>query len=167
MVNFNYRAKRNGADPMEMSYLLGIAGGCLTAVLLLACLCIYAIRARKCCFKGKFAHLLFIMLYFFGVNFNIFSGHMAWKHNSDSNSWIISFGATWLAQFRLLNFILLKKHKHTPIQMFTFKCFLSIVLVKELDKHSIEDSEIITVTVLTKILFSVVLRMNVVGSKML
>lgn len=43
-----------GADPMEMSYLLGIAGGCLTAVLLLACLCIYAIRARKCCFKGKF-----------------------------------------------------------------------------------------------------------------
>lgn len=41
------------ADPMEMSYLLGIAGGCLTAALLLVCLCIYAIRARKCCFKGK------------------------------------------------------------------------------------------------------------------
>lgn len=39
---------------MEMSYLLGIAGGCLTAVLLLVCLCIYAIRANKCCFKGEF-----------------------------------------------------------------------------------------------------------------
>ncbi|XP_031638814.1 hemicentin-2 isoform X1 [Contarinia nasturtii] len=40
-------------DPIEMSYLAGIAGGCLTAVLLLVCLCIYAIRARKCCFKGR------------------------------------------------------------------------------------------------------------------
>lgn len=63
---------KNGIDPMEMSYLLGIAGGCLAAVLILVCLCIYAIRTRKCCFKGKFlicllllfqadSHILFIL----------------------------------------------------------------------------------------------------------
>ena len=61
--------ENNRADPMEMSYLLGIAGGCLTAVLLLVCLCIYAIRARKCCFKGKFASCL---LSSFQMNFKIF-----------------------------------------------------------------------------------------------
>lgn len=36
-----------------MSYLLGIAGGCLAALLLFVCLCIYAVRAKKCCFQGK------------------------------------------------------------------------------------------------------------------
>ncbi|XP_055848314.1 hemicentin-2 isoform X1 [Episyrphus balteatus] len=41
------------AEPLEMSYLMGIAGGCLAAALLLMCLCIYAIRGKKCCFKGN------------------------------------------------------------------------------------------------------------------
>ncbi|XP_061401023.1 uncharacterized protein LOC133336757, partial [Musca vetustissima] len=41
----------NVEEPLEMSYLLGIAGGCLAALLLLICLCIYAIRIKKCCFK--------------------------------------------------------------------------------------------------------------------
>ncbi|XP_075148408.1 uncharacterized protein LOC142222260 [Haematobia irritans] len=40
-------------EPLEMSYLLGIAGGCLAALFLLICLCIYAIRIKKCCFKGS------------------------------------------------------------------------------------------------------------------
>lgn len=51
----------NNLDPMEMSYLLGIAGGCFTALLLLVCLCIYAIRAKKCCFKGKFSHFVYCL----------------------------------------------------------------------------------------------------------
>ncbi|XP_037923557.1 irregular chiasm C-roughest protein isoform X2 [Hermetia illucens] len=40
-------------EPLEMSYLLGIAGGCIAALLILICLCIYAVRAKKCCFKGR------------------------------------------------------------------------------------------------------------------
>ncbi|XP_050316877.1 uncharacterized protein LOC126751024 isoform X1 [Bactrocera neohumeralis] len=40
-------------EPLEMSYLLGIAGGCLAAILILICLCIYAVRSKKCCFKGS------------------------------------------------------------------------------------------------------------------
>ncbi|XP_055388210.1 hemicentin-1, partial [Condylostylus longicornis] len=40
-------------EPLEISYLLGIAGGCLAALLILICLCIYAIRGKKCCFKGR------------------------------------------------------------------------------------------------------------------
>ncbi|XP_037942778.1 uncharacterized protein LOC119675644 [Teleopsis dalmanni] len=39
------------AEPLEMSYLLGIAGGCVAAILILICLCIYAVRSKKCCFK--------------------------------------------------------------------------------------------------------------------
>lgn len=54
--------KNDHTDPMEMSYLLGIAGGCLAAVLILVCLCIYAIRTRKCCFKGKFS-ICFLLLF--------------------------------------------------------------------------------------------------------
>lgn len=42
-----------GAEPLEMSYLLGIAGGCLAAIFMLICLCIYAVRLKKCCFKGN------------------------------------------------------------------------------------------------------------------
>lgn len=38
-----------------MSYLLGVAGGCMAAILLLICLCIYAIKSKKCCFKGKYS----------------------------------------------------------------------------------------------------------------
>ncbi|KXJ84278.1 hypothetical protein RP20_CCG014296 [Aedes albopictus] len=41
-------------EPLELSYLLGIAGGCLAAFLILVCLCIYAIRTRKCCFRSKY-----------------------------------------------------------------------------------------------------------------
>lgn len=51
---------------MEMSYLLGIAGGCFTALLLLVCLCIYAVRGKKCCFKGKFL-CYFTMLILFSL----------------------------------------------------------------------------------------------------
>uniref|UniRef100_A0A182U0F4 Ig-like domain-containing protein n=1 Tax=Anopheles melas TaxID=34690 RepID=A0A182U0F4_9DIPT len=40
-------------EPLELSYLLGIAGGCLAAFLILICLCIYAVRARKCCFRNR------------------------------------------------------------------------------------------------------------------
>lgn len=36
-----------------MSYLLGVAGGCMAAILILICLCIYAVKSKKCCFKGK------------------------------------------------------------------------------------------------------------------
>lgn len=43
-------------DPLEMSYLLGIVGGCAAAMLILVCLCIYAVRSRKCCFKGTHAY---------------------------------------------------------------------------------------------------------------
>ncbi|XP_067635504.1 uncharacterized protein [Eurosta solidaginis] len=43
----------NVEEPLEMSYLLGIAGGCLAAILILICLCIYAVRSKKCCFKGS------------------------------------------------------------------------------------------------------------------
>lgn len=42
------------AEPLELSYLLGIAVGCLAALLILMCWCIYAIRSKKCCFKSKF-----------------------------------------------------------------------------------------------------------------
>ncbi|KAG5681586.1 hypothetical protein PVAND_011002 [Polypedilum vanderplanki] len=40
-------------EPLEMSYLLGIAVGCLAALFILLCWCIYAIRAKKCCFKNR------------------------------------------------------------------------------------------------------------------
>ncbi|XP_052863858.1 B-cell receptor CD22 [Anopheles cruzii] len=40
-------------EPLELSYLLGIAGGCLAAFLILICLCIYVVRARKCCFRNR------------------------------------------------------------------------------------------------------------------
>lgn len=43
----------DNAEPLELSYLLGIAVGCLAALLILMCWCIYAIRAKKCCFKSK------------------------------------------------------------------------------------------------------------------
>lgn len=43
----------DAAEPLELSYLLGIAVGCLAALLILMCWCIYAIRAKKCCFKSK------------------------------------------------------------------------------------------------------------------
>lgn len=55
MLTVSVLDKNRTADPLEMSYLLGIAGGCLMAFLLLFCLCMYAFRARKCCFKGKVA----------------------------------------------------------------------------------------------------------------
>ncbi|KAH8292457.1 hypothetical protein KR054_010297, partial [Drosophila jambulina] len=41
------------AEPYEMSYLMGVAGGCMAAILLLVCLCIYAIKSKRCCFKGS------------------------------------------------------------------------------------------------------------------
>lgn len=41
-------------EPLELSYLLGITVGCLAAFLILFCWCIYAIRAKKCCFKSKY-----------------------------------------------------------------------------------------------------------------
>ncbi|KAL9887979.1 irregular chiasm C-roughest protein-like isoform 4-T17 [Glossina fuscipes fuscipes] len=41
------------SEPLEMSYLLGTAGGCLAAIFILICLCIYALRVKKCCFKGS------------------------------------------------------------------------------------------------------------------
>ncbi|XP_055635202.1 irregular chiasm C-roughest protein isoform X2 [Toxorhynchites rutilus septentrionalis] len=40
-------------EPLELSYLLGIAGGCLAAFLILICLCIYAIRTKMCCFRNR------------------------------------------------------------------------------------------------------------------
>jgi hypothetical protein len=40
-------------EPLELGYLLGVAVGCLAALLILMCWCIYAIRAKKCCFKSK------------------------------------------------------------------------------------------------------------------
>ncbi|XP_037897007.1 irregular chiasm C-roughest protein isoform X2 [Glossina fuscipes] len=43
----------NVEEPLEMSYLLGTAGGCLAAIFILICLCIYALRVKKCCFKGS------------------------------------------------------------------------------------------------------------------
>ncbi|XP_053670698.1 uncharacterized protein LOC128721020 [Anopheles nili] len=43
----------SAVEPLELSYLLGIAGGCLAAFLILICLCIYAVRARKCCFRNR------------------------------------------------------------------------------------------------------------------
>lgn len=46
----------SGADPLEMGYLMGIAGGCSSALLILVCLCCYAVRSRKCCFKGSNAN---------------------------------------------------------------------------------------------------------------
>lgn len=77
----NAMEKHNRVDPMEMSYLLGIAGGCLTAVLLLVCLCIYAIRARKCCFKGKF-----VSGSLFHVNFNyLFDGTNSSNNTAGNN----------------------------------------------------------------------------------
>lgn len=41
-------------EPLELSYLLGIAVGSLAALLILLCWCIYAIRAKKCCFKSEY-----------------------------------------------------------------------------------------------------------------
>lgn len=47
-IEWNFRT-----EPYEMSYLMGVAGGCMAAILLLVCLCIYAIKSKRCCFKGK------------------------------------------------------------------------------------------------------------------
>uniref|UniRef100_A0A1B0AC74 Ig-like domain-containing protein n=1 Tax=Glossina pallidipes TaxID=7398 RepID=A0A1B0AC74_GLOPL len=54
----------NVEEPLEMSYLLGIAGGCLAAIFILICLCIYALRVKKCCFKGKNWKLFVYFLFF-------------------------------------------------------------------------------------------------------
>ncbi|GLV42586.1 uncharacterized protein CBL_03325 [Carabus blaptoides fortunei] len=40
-------------EPLQMSTLVSIAGGCLAAFLLLVCACVYAIRSEKCCFARK------------------------------------------------------------------------------------------------------------------
>ncbi|XP_037038558.1 hemicentin-2 isoform X1 [Bradysia coprophila] len=40
-------------DPLELSYLMGIAVGSLAALLILICLCIYGVRTRKCCFRSR------------------------------------------------------------------------------------------------------------------
>lgn len=48
IAEWNFRT-----EPYEMSYLMGVAGGCMAAILLLVCLCIYAIKSKRCCFKGK------------------------------------------------------------------------------------------------------------------
>ncbi|CAO1380023.1 unnamed protein product [Diamesa hyperborea] len=40
-------------EPLELSYFLGIAVGCLAALFIFFCWCIYAIRAKKCCFKNR------------------------------------------------------------------------------------------------------------------
>lgn len=65
----NHTGWKNGSqkqtvEPLELSYLLGIAGGCLAAFLILVCLCIYAIRTRKCCFRSKyhFTNLIHIIM---------------------------------------------------------------------------------------------------------
>ena len=49
-------------EPLELSYLLGIAVGSLAALLILLCWCIYAIRAKKCCFKSEYFFFYFIAL---------------------------------------------------------------------------------------------------------
>lgn len=87
-VNFWMQWKNKRTDPMEMSYLLGIAGGCLTAVLLLVCLCIYAIRARKCCFKGKFSLNLTSIDHFIIISKWIPSILPKSYHRHSSLSWI-------------------------------------------------------------------------------
>lgn len=86
---------------MEMSYLLGIAGGCLAAVLLLVCLCIYAIRARKCCFKGKPLTFPMFIVLILRMNFNIHSG----KRSRNTISTIYFMNKLILEQHGLLNFV--------------------------------------------------------------
>ncbi|XP_055539584.1 uncharacterized protein LOC129726657 isoform X1 [Wyeomyia smithii] len=52
-INLRVEGMFSAVEPLELSYLLGIAGGCLAAFLMLICLCIYAIRKRKCCFRNR------------------------------------------------------------------------------------------------------------------
>ncbi|XP_058119273.1 uncharacterized protein LOC131261290 [Anopheles coustani] len=52
-INLRVEGMFSVVEPLELSYLLGIAGGCLAAFLILICLCIYAVRARKCCFRNR------------------------------------------------------------------------------------------------------------------
>lgn len=53
-----------GVEPLELSYLLGITVGCLAAFLILFCWCIYAIRAKKCCFRSKYHNSIFMRCLF-------------------------------------------------------------------------------------------------------
>ncbi|KAJ8922191.1 hypothetical protein NQ315_004126 [Exocentrus adspersus] len=41
------------SEPLQMSTLVSVAGALLVAFLLLICVCVYAIRAEKCCFARK------------------------------------------------------------------------------------------------------------------
>lgn len=52
------------AEPLGLSYLLGIVGGVLAAFLILFLLCIHVVRTKKCCFKGisSFFFILIIWL---------------------------------------------------------------------------------------------------------
>ncbi|XP_058056106.1 uncharacterized protein LOC131207508 [Anopheles bellator] len=52
-INLRVEGMFSVVEPLELSYLLGIAGGCLAAFLILICLCIYVVRARKCCFRNR------------------------------------------------------------------------------------------------------------------
>ncbi|XP_058821539.1 uncharacterized protein LOC131683518 isoform X1 [Topomyia yanbarensis] len=52
-INLRVEGMFSAVEPLELSYLLGIAGGCLAAFLMLICLCIYTIRRRKCCFRNR------------------------------------------------------------------------------------------------------------------
>ncbi|XP_026467304.1 hemicentin-1 [Ctenocephalides felis] len=40
-------------EPLAMSVLLGVAGGCLAGLILLVCLCVWAMRSEKCCFRKR------------------------------------------------------------------------------------------------------------------
>lgn len=101
--------KNGHADPMEMSYLLGIAGGCLAAVLILVCLCIYAIRTRKCCFKGKF--LICLLLLF----------------QADSHIFFVCF-KTPLANTKFSHWISLS------IYRLVLRCLMNKVILKNMSK---------------------------------
>ncbi|KAI9576889.1 hypothetical protein GQX74_011312, partial [Glossina fuscipes] len=82
-------------QPLEMSYLLGTAGGCLAAIFILICLCIYALRVKKCCFKDtniiqliSLENKLLIDLNFFRQE-NLLSVN---KRNYNSvNKWYINY----------------------------------------------------------------------------
>ncbi|XP_063709478.1 hemicentin-2 isoform X2 [Culicoides brevitarsis] len=49
----NLRVEGMFAEPLGLSYLLGIVGGVLAAFLILFLLCIHVVRTKKCCFKGR------------------------------------------------------------------------------------------------------------------
>lgn len=102
-------SQKQTVEPLELSYLLGIAGGCLAAFLILLCLCIYAIRTRKCCFRSKYhlTNLIHIISTQRGTFLQIFPAFfiaiISFLFPTDRNNYKTSEKDRWVETFQLFS----------------------------------------------------------------